>query len=181
MKSWRRAACMAGSVLVLLIPQDGFGQGPHIELAQTLTAPGEPLDKRETPEGSPAAGGVLPEAGVKTREAGQALTVDGMLAQLSAMNVTYSVRESDIREWLANADYTPYPAVATGLIDLLRGKRLQKALDLDVIVYDYESTAGVQSPRKAEDVKADVLTAAVLKGYNARHGVSARDLSQITE
>lgn len=181
MKSWRCVTGLAGAAMMLMAPQGALA-GPGIELAQTLTAPGEPLDKRETPEGSPAAGGVLPEDGVTAGEAaGKALTVDDMLAQLGAANITYSVPESDIRDWLANADYTPYPAVATGLIKLLGGKRLQKALDLDVIVYDYESTAGVQSPRKVEEVGQDVLTAAVLKGYNARHGASARNLSDITE
>ena len=56
-----------------------------------------------------------------------------------------------------------------------------KALDLDVIVYNYESSPGARSPRRVEDIDRTVMVAAILKGFNERYGSGATELSQVTE
>ncbi|MGJ7037592.1 hypothetical protein J2Y63_000828 [Shinella sp. BE166] len=177
MKIWQ---CAMFSTLFAWSPQPCMAEA--WELAQADTAPVDNLHKNRTPGGSPPTGSALPEAGVKTVDAAEMpRTVDEMLSRLLSMNITYSVPESQLREWLANAEYTPYPAIAAGLVSLLQGRRLKNALDLDVIVYDYESSPGAQSPRRNEDVDQAILTAAIIKGYNARHATSATALSQIIE
>jgi hypothetical protein len=50
---------------------------------------------------------------------------------------------------------------------------------IDVIVYNYEHTPGVNSPRTASDVREDVLKAAVLEGYNGRHKPSESSFDAI--
>lgn len=180
MASWQYGMRLAIIAASLLGPVVGMAQGiaPKVETGQA-TAPDKPLDKLPVPGDGPPAGGTLSEAGKGSDIADADLSVDAMISGLAAMNITYSVEENVVREWLANAEYTPYPAVATRLITLLNGRRLANPLDLDVIVYDYENTPGIQSPRKIADVKEDALVAALLKSYNARHGASARDLSEI--
>lgn len=128
------------------------------------------------------ASGASTEAGtVHVPAATPSLGTDDILVRLKALNISYSVPESDLREWLANPDYTPYPAVAWGLIDLLHDRRLINAVDLDVIVFNYEHAAGGVSPRRIEDIDEAIMTAALLKGFNARYGRKATDLSQISK
>jgi len=75
---------------------------------------------------------------------------------------------AQLRDWLANPQFTPYPAVAQAL--LLQGWRLAAPVYLDVISFKYESTPGVQSPRTLANVRLDVLEAAVLASSNERYG-----------
>ena len=118
---------------------------------------------------------------VLTQAAIPSLGTDDILSRLKAMNISYSVPESDLRDWLANPEYTPYPAVAWGLIDLLHDRRLLNAVDLDVIVYNYERAPGALSPRRIEDIDPAIMTTALIKGFNSRYGRNATDLSQITK
>jgi hypothetical protein len=51
---------------------------------------------------------------------------------------------------------------------------------IDVITFDYENTPGVESPRKAEDLRRDVLAAAIVEGWNVRYAhVNASDFEQL--
>ena len=94
------------------------------------------------------------------------------IAALRTAGVDFSVPVADLTDWLGNPDFTPYPAIAQSLLALLTGRRLQQQVYLDVIVFDYENTPGVASPREVQDVKTDVLETAVLTGYNERYGAS---------
>jgi hypothetical protein len=98
---------------------------------------------------------------------------------LSRARVDFSVPESDLLDWLANPEFTPYPAIAQAL--LLPGWRLTAPVFLDVIVWNYEHTRGVSSPRTVTDVRTDVLKAAILEGFNSRYGTQVRNFDEILE
>ncbi len=91
------------------------------------------------------------------------------MQELKIANVDFSVREEDIKGWVNNK-YTLYPVVSKGLLDILNGKHLAHPVYLDVIVYNYEHTAGASTPSKVAAVDPARLKAAVLDGYNERHG-----------
>jgi hypothetical protein len=92
-----------------------------------------------------------------------------VLDRLDALGVDFSVPEGDLSDWLQNPEFTPYPAIAEVLQKLLNGKHLRKPVYLDVIVFNYENSPGIPSPRRAQDVKVPVLEAAVVEGYNVRY------------
>lgn len=94
------------------------------------------------------------------------------LQKLGAMGVDYSVREADVRSWLGNPQYTPYPAIADVL--LASGWKFKAPVYLDVIVGFYEKTAGVRSPRASSDVRLNVLQAAILAASNERRGTNVQ-------
>ncbi|MFC4456568.1 hypothetical protein [Deinococcus sonorensis] len=102
-----------------------------------------------------------------------------VIQALGRMGLDYSVSEADLRDWLANPLFTPYPAISQAL--LLLGRRLKAPVFLDVIVKNYEHTPGVASPQKVEDVKVDVLKAAILEGSNMRHGTNVHDFEQLLQ
>ena len=92
-----------------------------------------------------------------------------VLDRLDALGIDFSVPEGDLSDWLQNPEFTPYPATAEALQKLLNGKHLRKPVYLDVIVFNYENSPGIPSPRRAQDVKVPVLEAAVVEGYNVRY------------
>ncbi|WP_192582869.1 hypothetical protein [Streptomyces triticiradicis] len=96
---------------------------------------------------------------------------------LGTMGVDFSVPEADLRNWLANPDFTPYPAIAQSLLGW--GHQLKAPVFLDVIVWNYEHAPGVTSPRAVTDVQPDVLKAAVLEASNKRHGTQATTVEQL--
>jgi hypothetical protein len=100
-----------------------------------------------------------------------------VIQALGRMGVDFSVPEVDLRDWLANPLFTPYPAISQAL--LLLGRRLKAPVFLDVIVWNYEHTPGVASPRNVADVKLDVLKAAILEGANVRYGTNVSDFEQL--
>jgi hypothetical protein len=63
-----------------------------------------------------------------------------MIAALRGLGIDFSVPERDLREWLANSEFTPYPAMATALLNLLRPSGLRQPVFIDVIVWNYEHT-----------------------------------------
>lgn len=92
-----------------------------------------------------------------------------VLDRLEALGIDFSVPEGDLRDWLQNPEFTPYPAIAEVLQKLLNATHLRQPVDLDVIVFNYENSPGSPSPRRAQDVKVPVLEAAVVEGYNVRY------------
>ncbi|MDG4787772.1 hypothetical protein O7626_17815 [Micromonospora sp. WMMD1102] len=96
---------------------------------------------------------------------------------LGNRGVDFSVAEADLRDWLANPHYTPYPAISQAL--LLSGWRLRAPVCLDVIVWNYERTRGVASPRTVAAVQTEVLKAAILEGFNNRHGTRVRHFEEL--
>jgi hypothetical protein len=102
-----------------------------------------------------------------------------VLDRLAAVGIDFSVLESDLRDWLNNPEFTPYPALAEALLRLLKGKSLRRPVYLDVIAFNYEHSPGEASPRRVEDVDFGVLEAAVAEGSNARYGETVSNLSEL--
>ena len=102
-----------------------------------------------------------------------------MLDRLDALGVDFSVPEGDLSDWLQNPEFTPYPAIAEALQKLLNGKHLRKPVYFDVIVFNYENSPGIPSPRRAQDVKVPVLEAAVVEGYNVRYDEAVKKFADL--
>jgi len=105
----------------------------------------------------------------------------GTLLALGKVGIDFSVLEADLREWLNNRQYTPYPALAEALLKLLERQRLRKPVYLDVIAWNYEHAPGVSSPRSVADVDFALLRAAVLEGYNTRYGEAVTDFRSLVQ
>ncbi|MFF9090791.1 hypothetical protein ACF1BE_31295 [Streptomyces sp. NPDC014991] len=100
------------------------------------------------------------------------LSSDDSIRALRSINVDFSVPRDELKQWLEDPQFTPYPAIASALFGLMGGRKLKGPIFIDVIVFNYENTPGVISPRAAPDVRIDILKKAILKGYNVRHGTS---------
>lgn len=90
-----------------------------------------------------------------------------------------SVPEADLRDWLGNPQFTPYPAISQALVRLLQGKRLRRPVFLDVIVFNYEHAPGVASPRRLADVDMNLLAKAVVEGHNTRYDERVTDFQTL--
>jgi hypothetical protein len=97
------------------------------------------------------------------------------LSTLHGKGIDFSVPEMDLLDWLNDPINTPYPAISEALLKLLGDKHLRKPVFLDVIVFKYEDTPGVESPRKLEDIDLAVLKTAVVDSYNERYGEGVSD------
>ena len=109
----------------------------------------------------------------------QVQPVPTMLERLDVIGVDYSVPEADITDWLNNPEFTPYPALANSLLNLLDGKRLRRPVYLDVIAFNYENSPGSPSPRGLDDVDLGVLEAAVVEGSNNRYGEAVPNFEEL--
>lgn len=123
--------------------------------------------------------GPFPVTGEPTSSVQQPLTTGDTLVDLLNVGIGHSVSESSIRSWLANPEFTPYPAIAAGLLDLLRGKRLRRELPIDALLFTYEEQLGMPSPRKVEDVNMGVLADAIIQDFNSRYGEHATSLAEV--
>jgi hypothetical protein len=85
----------------------------------------------------------------------------------------------DLLDWLNDPVNTPYPAISEALLKLVGDKHLRKPVFLDVIVFKYEDTPSVESPRKLEDVNLAVLRTAVVDSYNERYGEGVTDFQNL--
>lgn len=104
---------------------------------------------------------------------------DDILDDLRDLGIDISVKKEDMLDWLDNPRYTPYPSIASAIFQLLDGKRLRRRVFLDVIVWNYEHTPGIPSPRHPSAVDARLLKAAILEGFNGRHGTAEREFQGI--
>lgn len=101
------------------------------------------------------------------------------IMKLRNIGIDFSVSESQLQQWLSNPDFTPFPAIADALLILIGSKQLPRPVFIDVIVFNYENTPGVLSPRKLEDVDMNILRRSVIDGYNSRYGVSITDFQSL--
>ncbi|MEV4440855.1 hypothetical protein AB0K09_17910 [Streptomyces sp. NPDC049577] len=124
-------------------------------------APHTPPDGRPMPP--PSAPGTSPPVDV--------------VEALNRIGVDFSVAEADLRSWLANPLFTPYPAISQALLH--QGWSLKAPVFLDVIVWNYEHVPGAVSPRNEAEVNLDTLKAAVLEGWNVRYGTNVTAFEQL--
>ncbi|MDQ3696198.1 MAG: hypothetical protein M3464_21670 [Chloroflexota bacterium] len=104
-----------------------------------------------------------------------------MLLLLGIGGVDYSVPEADLRQWLGDREFTPYPAFADALLIVLDGKQLRQPVYLDVIVFKYEQAAGASSPRDISEVDFGLLRAAIVEAYNERYGETVGDFESLLQ
>ena len=107
-------------------------------------------------------------------------TSDTLLALLK-VGIDFSVPVADLRQWLNNPSFTPYPALAEALLILLEGRRLRQPVHIDVIRAKYEDAPGVSSPRSVADVDFARLRAAVVESYNERYGETVTDFQSLVQ
>lgn len=145
-----------------------------ITLAQALDAQGKTKDAAA----ARADAARLYEELVTINPAGNGPALAPAIVQaLAGIGVDFSVPEADLRDWLANPQFTPYPALAQAL--MLTGWRLAAPVHLDVISWKYENTPGTSSPHTATDVRSDVLQAAILASSNERYGTAVTDFMRL--
>jgi hypothetical protein len=77
---------------------------------------------------------------------------------------------TELATYLANSEYTPYPAVASAVLDAIGTEQLRRPVAIDAIIWDYEVLAGSPPPNRADLVDADVLKKAVVEEYVSRYG-----------
>ena len=104
---------------------------------------------------------------------------DAVIQALNAVGVDFSVPRPSLVDFLGNAEFTPYPALAEALLKLLADRGLRLPVFIDVIVFNYEHSPGDPSPRRLEDVDFAVLVAAVIEGFNNRHGEQNTDFQSL--
>lgn len=109
----------------------------------------------------------------------QVQAVPTTLDRLAVAGIDFSVLESDLMDWLNNPEFTPYPAISEALLRILEGRLLRRPVYLDVVVFNYEHSPGEPSPRRAEDVDADLLRDSVIEASNERYGEAAVDFSEL--
>ena len=97
------------------------------------------------------------------------------------MGVDFSVSKTSLLSFLRNAEFTPFPAIADALLKRLNGRKLRQPVFIDVIVFNYEHTPGVESPRLLEDVDTALLEAAVVEGFNERYGADKTDFESLLQ
>ncbi|MFI1864551.1 BTAD domain-containing putative transcriptional regulator [Streptomyces jumonjinensis] len=100
-----------------------------------------------------------------------------VLRALGRAGVDFSVLRPALLSWLGNPVHTPYPAISQ--VMLVRGWRFTAPVFLDAVVWNYEHTPEVTSPRDAADVHTDVLKAAVLENTRTRHGTQVTEFDQL--
>ena len=102
-----------------------------------------------------------------------------LLTKLLQARIDFSVPESDLESWLADPEFTPYPAISEALLKLLAGKPLKCPVFIDVIVFNYQQRVGSSPLRRASQVRADILTKAVVEGFNVRYGENFGSLRDV--
>lgn len=177
-RSPRRAADVKPDVLAAAVVEGynnrhGTAYSDFAKLRGGMSCLRSSTDSRCTSECDPDT-----PATVRTLSAG-ASPVDEKLATLSAVGIDFSVDETELRSWLDTPDFTPYPVIGDALLDLTRSRGLRCPVHIDAIVFNYEHTPGVASPRRPADVRREVLEAAVIEGYNHRHGTAYTKISDL--
>jgi hypothetical protein len=104
---------------------------------------------------------------------------DAAIRALDDVGVDSTIPREALVSYLRNSEFTPYPAVASALLELLSDRGLRQPVSIDVIVWNYEHSPGSPSPRRVQDVNFDVLKTAVVEGFNNRYGEQNTDFESL--
>ncbi len=106
---------------------------------------------------------------------------DALIRTLAAAGIDTTLRggNAELATYLANSEYTPYPAVASALLDAIGTEQLRQPVAIDAIVFDYEVLAGAPPPNRADLVDVDVLKKAVAEEYASRYGGRTGDFDSL--
>jgi CHAT domain len=100
---------------------------------------------------------------------------DATIQALGDVGVDYTVPRPSLVSWLNNPEFTPYPALSAALLEVLGHRGLRLPVSIDVIESNYAYLSGAPTPKRLQDIDPDVLKAAVLEGFNLRHGEQNTD------
>lgn len=160
-----------------LLTAAGLG-GVAVLVAGTLLFTVGGSDEQPPPTTTPPTTGLSTPAASAAVATATPADADAVIAALAAVNVTYTVSRTELVDWLNTPDFTPYPAIATRLLELLGDRRLRRPVPIDYIVYNYELAPGNPQPRKPAEVDRALLEQAVLASYDGPHGA---DLEAVLE
>jgi len=106
---------------------------------------------------------------------------DTLIRTLAAAGIDTTLPDgnAELATYLANSEYTPYPAVASALLDAVGTQQLRQPVAIDAIVWDYEVLSGAPPPNRADLVDVDVLKKAVAEEYAARYGRDVADFESL--
>jgi hypothetical protein len=106
---------------------------------------------------------------------------DPFVRTLAAAGVDTSLPggNAELTEYLANSEYTPYPAVAQALLDAIGTQQLRQPVAIDAIIWEYEQLASAPPPNRAELVDVGVLKKAVVEEFNSRYGGRVGDFDSL--
>jgi hypothetical protein len=100
---------------------------------------------------------------------------DTLIRTLAAAGIdtTLAGGDAELASYLGNSGYSPYPAVASALLDAIGTMQLRQPVAIDAIVFDYDVFAGAPPPNRADLVDADILKKSVAYEYTSRYGGDA--------
>jgi hypothetical protein len=106
---------------------------------------------------------------------------DALIRKLAAegIDTTLPGGNAELATYLANSEYTPYPAIAAVLLDAIGTEQLRQPVAIDAIVFEYEVLAGAPPPNRADLVDVDVLKKAVAEEYASRYGGRTGDFQSL--
>jgi hypothetical protein len=107
-------------------------------------------------------------------------TPQDTIQALRAARIDFSVSEADLLQWFGDRS-TPYPSLASTLLEMLGGKRLKQPVYIDVIAWNYEHMTGQATQPDHASFDLSRLKAAVVDGYNTRHGTNVTDFEELIE
>lgn len=104
-----------------------------------------------------------------------------LIRTLAAAGVDTSLpgANDELATYLANFEYTPYPAVASALLDAIGAQKLRQPVAIDAIIWAYQYLSGAPPPNQADLVDVDVLKKAVIEEYTARYGGQVDDFESL--
>lgn len=105
----------------------------------------------------------------------------GLLAGLQDVGVdtTLPGGEDQLLTYLANPEYTSYPALAKTTIDLIAPRRLRLVVAIDAIEWRYTHSPGEPKPHRAEDVDMNLLERVIMAEFDDRHGTRSDDFDAL--
>jgi CHAT domain len=135
-----------------------------------------PIIFRPSPEGPPPPPPPTTTSPTTTGVTTTPITdADATIQALGDVGVDYTVPRPSLVSWLNNPEFTPYPALSAALLEVLGHRGLRLPVSIDVIESNYASLSGAPTPKRLEEIDPDVLKAAVLEGFNLRHGEQNTD------
>lgn len=111
----------------------------------------------------------------------QILNAKKILEKLQEANISYSVVESALLEWISNSDRRYYN-VAAECLNIIQNQRLKNnAPHIDVIFYHYQDILGVKYLPEDPQINQEKLKEAIRRAYNGENGTDFKSFEAIIE
>jgi hypothetical protein len=109
------------------------------------------------------------------------LTPEQLFLALERANVDFSGPGpiDELKGWLRDPVYTPYPAIAQGLLTLIGTRRFVRPVYIDVIAFNYEPNQHATAPRKLGEVDMERLKRVVVAASNRRYNAQETEFEKL--